>query len=56
MHLDKGLGEARALGIIALRIDRLLLDLCALVVHMVAVVVLVSARDLQLGPVIQPTY
>ena len=48
-HLDEGLGEAGALGVIPLHIHRLLLNVHALVMHMVPVVVLVPVGDLQLG-------
>ena len=49
-HLDEGLGEARALGVIPLHVHRLLLDLRALVMHMVPMVMLVPVGDVQLGP------
>lgn len=49
-HLDERLGEAGALGIIALEIHRLLLGLHTLVVHVVPVVVLVAVADVQLDP------
>jgi len=53
-HLDEGLGQAGALGVITLRIDSLLLNLSALVMHVVAMVVLVTIGDLQLGPAQKP--
>ena len=49
-HLDEGLGEAGALSVIALCINRLLLNLHALIMHVIAMVVLVPVSDFQLGP------
>ena len=49
-HLDEGLGEAGALSVIALCINCLLLNLHALIMHMIAMVVLMPISDFQLGP------
>ena len=50
-HLDEGLGQAGALGVIALGINGLLLDVLARLVCVVAVVVRVAvAPDVQLDP------
>ena len=53
-HLDEGLGQARALSVITLRINSLLLDLSALIVHMVTMVVLVTISNFQFGPAQKP--
>jgi len=53
-HLDEGLGQAGALSVITLRINSLLLDLSALIVHMVTMVVLVTISNFQFGPAQKP--
>jgi hypothetical protein len=50
MCLYESPGEARALGIVALCVNCLLLNLHALVMHVVPMVVLMAIGDLQLGP------
>jgi hypothetical protein len=49
-HLDERLGEARALGVVTLGVHRLLLNVRALLVVVVAVVVRVPVPNVQRGP------